>query len=160
MKDKKLFAARVILTVLTVAAVAAIFGHSMMNADDSSAESGFVLNLINGIFRALGIPVTADEFVVRKLAHFTEFAVLGALLSVTVYLYLFRRWKAFRIALPVGLLVAACDEWIQTMSKGRSSQFTDVLIDFSGVLFAALIVQLILYLIHRHKVKKEGNGIE
>lgn len=160
MKNGKRWIARLIFTLLSAAAIGFIFFHSSMSADDSSLESGGVVEWLNALFRGMGIPLELNDHIVRKLAHFTEFAVLGALLSVTVFLYLSKRLRTLLIALPAGLAVAVCDELIQTTSQGRSCQLGDVVIDFCGVLTAALIVQLVLYLIHRHRLKKEGNGNE
>lgn len=122
--------------------------------------SGAVREFINHIFKAVGLPFELNDLIVRKLAHFTEFAVLGVLLSITIYLYISKRRRTFFITLPAGLAVAVCDELIQMTSEGRACQITDVLIDFSGILFGALIIRLILYFIYRHQQKKEGNGIE
>lgn len=160
MKTNKRRIARPIMTILSVLAVGFIFLHSIMDAETSSAESGWMRDILNSAFRAININIVLDDFAVRKLAHFTEYAVMGALLSVTVFLYVSKRLKTFLLTLPIGLAVAVIDETIQMFSEGRSPQFTDVLIDFFGVLIAALIIQLILYLIDRHRLKKEGNGIE
>ncbi len=122
--------------------------------------SGTVREFINGILRSLGLPFILDEFIVRKLAHFTEYAILGALLSVTVYLYAAKRLRTWLVTLVIGAGVAVCDELIQTLSAGRSCQVTDMLIDFSGVMLASLVIQLILFLIYRNRKKKEGNEIE
>lgn len=158
MKNKKLFCARLIFTLLSIAAVGAIFYNSSLNADDSQSQSDLVVGINNWLFGFLGLGYDEASFLVRKLAHFTEYAVLGALLSVTVYLYVHRRLRTLCMALPIGLAVAVCDELIQTASEGRSCEFRDVMIDFCGVLTAALAVQLVLYLRGRHK--KEGNEIE
>ena len=160
MKNKKLFAARLVFTLLSVLTVGWIFLNSAMTAEESSSMSGSVRGFINQILESIGAPFLLTEHIVRKLAHFTEYAVLGALLSVTVYLYVQKRLRSFLLTLPIGLAVTVIDEFIQTLSEGRSCQVTDMLIDFSGVLLAALFVQFVLFLIYRHKIKKEGNEIE
>lgn len=159
MKKTKLTAARIVMTILTVAAVGFIFGNSLMNADDSSAESGRILGFINGILRSMNAGFEASEFIVRKAAHFTEFAVLGVLLSVTFRLYVQKPLKAALFAVSAGLCTAVCDELIQMSSSGRSCEIRDMLIDFSGVVFAALIVFLILRLKDRRK-KNERSSAE
>ena len=139
--------ARLILTLLSVVAVGAIFYNSF----ESTTQSDPLVDSINAFFKSIGLPIVVNDFIVRKAAHFSEYAVLGALLSVTVYLYAQKRWKSFFITLPIGAAVAVCDEVIQLFPVGRSCEVRDMLIDFSGVLIAALIVQLILYLIERHR---------
>ena len=159
MKKTKLTAARIVMTILTVAAVGFIFGNSLMNADDSSAESGRILGFINGILRSMNAGFELSEFIIRKAAHFTEFAVLGALLSVTFRLYVQKPLKAALLAASAGLCTAVCDELIQMSSSGRSCEIRDMLIDFSGVVSAALIVFLILRLKDRRK-KNERSSAE
>ena len=159
MNNKRLLAARIIFTVLSIAAVGFIFGNSLLSAEDSAEESSTVLELINRLLRAISSDWSAGEFAVRKLAHFTEFAVLCALLTVTVYLYIPKRLRSLLIAAPAGALVAVCDELIQTLSEGRSCEVRDMLIDISGVIFAALFVTLIITLIIKRK-KTEGVIIE
>ena len=133
------------MTVLTVAAIAAIFYNSMLNADDSTDQStpGFTFSLSEGV--------------VRKLAHFTEYSVLGVLLTTTVYLYTQKRVMTFCISLPSGVLIAVCDELIQLGSEGRSCQPRDVLIDGSGILLGALIVIAVISVIEKRKVKSIPN---
>ncbi len=75
---------------------------------------------------------------IRKAAHMTEYAIL----------FLLSRWAAFgttgstnlRAWLPVLLSVAyACtDEFHQSFVPGRSAQFSDVLVDSTGVLLAVI----------------------
>jgi len=81
-----------------------------------------------------------DMLLVRKLAHFTEYAVLGALLWLD--------WRllgrdGLLLPLGAGLLFAAGDELLQTFIPGRSGELLDVLLDFSGVLAAVLPARLI-----------------
>ena len=82
----------------------------------------------------------------RKLAHFTEFACLGALFS---WLFGMLRKKAI-FALPCGFAAASIDETIQRFVPGRGPSFYDVLIDTSGVLMG------ILFLILGHAIYKKS----
>ena len=59
------------------------------------------------------------------------------------------------IALSFGAAIAALTEIIQLNVPGRSGEFLDVLIDFSGYLLGALIVGLITFLVIRKQRKKE-----
>ena len=55
-----------------------IFSNSMKNADLSSADSGAVLRLVQQVLTAGGVDGTIiTEHVIRKTAHFTEYAALG-----------------------------------------------------------------------------------
>jgi VanZ family protein len=80
------------------------------------------------------------NYAVRKLAHFTEYAILTTLG--------YRAWSralnqvplsALRYALLVSILFAISDEFHQAFEPGRTSLITDVLIDSLGASVAALI---------------------
>ena len=103
-----------------------------------------VVTLLRPLFEVVGV-TDADlmAFLVRKAAHFTEYAILGVLARG-----LFGSLHAERGVrpLPAGLLVAfvpVVDECIQLFVPGRSGQLTDVLIDLSGVIVGALLAHLV-----------------
>lgn len=157
MKDKKRIAARVIMTVLTVAAIAAIFYNSSLDALESTEQSSPLTDWINGILARLPIPFGVTENFVRKAAHFTEYAILGVMLSVTYHLYLRKRKSVLLAALPTGAGVAICDELIQLIPAGRSAQVSDVLLDCCGILFGTLIVIAFISIIEIKHRKKNKN---
>lgn len=153
---------RVVLTAVCAAVTSWIFWNSSLSADDSTDQSSPITDALNNFLRSLNIPLTLDENAVRKTAHFTEYAILGALLAVTVYLYVkekrHKRGLTAAFALPIGAVVAVCDELIQTASAGRSCEVRDMFIDFSGILFSTLIVIGIISLREKRKRKKQRNG--
>lgn len=162
MKKERLWIMRIVLTVMTVAVIAFIFGRSTLSADGSTEESDFMLGWLNGILSRFGLG-EIDDYFVRKLAHFAEFFVLGALLCATAYSYLLRRGKMLLAALSAGLAVAVADELIQLGSEGRACEVRDMLLDYCAVLTAALCAMLILYLVGSRKSKrskKEGTKSE
>jgi len=74
------------------------------------------------------------HFVVRKTAHFTEYAVL-ALLAARAFLpsmrpFLRRGW--FVVALALVALVALLDEYNQSFNPARTGTIWDSLIDIAG----------------------------
>ena len=91
-------------------------------------------------------PLTSHQ--VRKLAHFAEYTLLGFLAMLCLRVYTRRFVRHISWPLLFGLLVANTDETIQLLMAGRSSQLTDVWIDFSGVC-AGLFVSLCLLLFLR-----------
>lgn len=128
-----------LLPVLTLALLCVIWGHSAMDADMSTAESDYILDFLKTIFGDMN---GLTDFVVRKAAHFTEFTMLGVLLSADVFVFL--RKADYMYIPPFGGLVAACiDETIQLYSAGRSSMLMDVWIDFSGVITGTLLAVVI-----------------
>ncbi len=68
------------------------------------------------------------DLILRKLGHFSEYAVLALLF----YHPLQSRPRAAVIALLLCALFAATDEWHQTFVPGRDGNIRDVLIDSSG----------------------------
>lgn len=155
----------VIFSVLTVLWCAVIFLFSAQNADESTDLSdGFIYTICDAIVPEFDDYTEAERqqlvsdlaFGVRKTAHFTVYAVLGALVFQAFCLI---RKKPLRSVCSVGFafLYACSDEFHQTFVEGRSGQFTDVLIDTSGALLAVLVSLLILHFAEgRRKKKTEG----
>lgn len=136
MRNKK-----VIFIILTLVWVAVIFSFSLQPGEVSGGMSGSFLQKIlewfaPGVFEQLEtMPQKQLEFwhtVLRKCAHFSEFAVLGVLSSLTVsQTKLSRRGL---IALGFCLAVAAMDETLQLFVDGRAGRVVDVMIDGVGAL--------------------------
>lgn len=80
--------------------------------------------------------------IIRKLAHFTEYAILTTLgywgwakgVGKAPHL-------ALRITLAVSILFAISDEFHQRFVPGRTSMLTDVFVDCFGAAVAALILR-------------------
>ena len=77
MSEKKRRVLSTVLICLCIATVAFISGNSMPGSKASSNVSNSVLGALDPIIRRFGI-VSKDDLWLRKLAHFTEFAALGA----------------------------------------------------------------------------------
>ncbi len=155
-ETKRLNAFLIVLFIITGFYIAFIWLHSAMNADASGGESLYVLKLLNDFLRFIGLSaqMTTDH-IVRKSAHFCEFALLGCLCMWCSFL--FNRKKVITGIMPCGffcLFVAVTDEYIQLFSEGRSSEVKDVLLDFigsiCGVVFFIIII-LIILLIKKRK---------
>ena len=131
---------RIILIVLSLLWIVFIFSNSLEDSVESGAKSSWALEIARKIFPSI------SEFFIRKLAHFTEFAILGFLFSANISSFIYPESIAERkkllwipLALPATFLAACFDEFLQNFSEGRHPAFTDVLIDTSGGLFAILI---------------------
>ena len=149
MSEKKRRVLSTMLICLCIATVAFIWGNSMLGSKASSNVSNSVLGALDPIIRRFGI-VSKDDLWLRKLAHFTEFAALGAEL---LFLAAVRRRLGLQAASNcafTALLAALTDETIQLIS-GRNSQVLDVLLDFSGALTGILIARLICRLIKKRR---------
>lgn len=121
-----------------------IWGNSMQSGVQSGAASGQITEFINEIF-ADGDAVVVTEHFIRKMAHFTEYAVLGVLtvLMLQQKRKLNKRYGA--LMLTIGCVTAVLDEMIQYFTPGRFCAVTDMLIDMSGVLCGFAIMVLRVY---------------
>lgn len=137
------------LTVLIILTLALIWGHSLLGREASSEESGFVMELLEPVLEMVVGEGNVTEFLVRKLAHFTEFFVLG-LEMLTFFAYrkpLFP--QAFLLALTHGFFAAFLDETIQIFS-GRGPMIQDVWLDVSGfAVGASLMLGIMVWTKHR-----------
>ena len=86
---------------------------------------------------------------IRKWAHFVEFFVLG------VFVYLIFRQTVVRhkilVAFVLCVLVGVMDESIQCFIDGRTSQFSDVLIDSFGSFVGIVIGKCLPRKLHKDK---------
>ncbi|MBP3884278.1 MAG: VanZ family protein [Olsenella sp.] len=124
---------------------AVIWGHSFIQGPDSANESGLVVQLVRPVFELAGMrDVETITLVVRKLAHFSEYAVLGYL--VGRLRGSLRRGRSGALALSVAwvLFVPVIDETIQLHVPGRAGSPVDVLIDLCGVALGSVLALVVL----------------
>lgn len=112
-----------------------IFVMSSFNASLSSNQSNFVVRLIHDIIPSIDIEIL--KLGVRKVAHFTEYFILGILLYKTLFLYK----KQVYSAIPLGVIYAISDEIHQYFVPGRVADIMDVLIDSMGLLVGIVIIK-------------------
>jgi VanZ family protein len=125
-----------VCAVLLILNIAVIWGNSLLPGSISGAISGWIRDLLASLFPGGSEESDSGHGLLRKLAHFTEFSCLGALL--TWLLVLVQKHKA--LALPCGFLVACADETIQRFVPERGPSFRDVLIDTAGVTAGILLL--------------------
>ena len=148
---------RVIVFALTAGMIAFAFIHSAMPASESSKESNSVLAFLSALLSGLGIHRELTGLFVRKLAHFSEYTVIGTLLVSCAYSFdRARPYRYLAAVLFTGLASALTDETIQQFSEGRAGQITDVWLDFSGVLTGTALMLLFFVLYIRIKKRKRG----
>lgn len=162
------------LTCLTLFWMVFIFMMSSAGKDESNSQSGAVCEFICEHF-VEGYEEMAPEeqiqmqqkisFPVRKCAHLSEYAVLGALMTLTAASWRREGEETMRTGetpggtvriLPVlaaGFLYAVSDEIHQIFVPGRSGEPRDVLIDTSGVLIGICLVRFHFSLRERRKRK-------
>ena len=103
--------------------------------------------------RALkGLLIQGPTYLVRKAAHFSEYALLG--LFVELLCVSFADRLLFLMPESLCLAAALIDEGIQLFSDGRSAQLRDVCIDLSGATLGLLIAMLVLAVVAHIKRRK------
>lgn len=141
-KNKSTFI-KIIMTLVTICFILFIFVHSSMPATVSKAESGKLTNILNDILTKLGLNIKFENGIIRKIAHFGEFFILGTLLALTDKTYNRNITKDFMNINFIGLITAVIDETIQLFVEGRAGMIQDVWIDFCGVFCGTCMIMLI-----------------
>lgn len=134
--------------------MAIIFTLSACSAEKSDQQSGFLVNIVTSVFPgATDIDLTTT--IIRKTAHFLEYALLGFLLaraySKNVKVAK-ESSKMILLAVITAALYSTSDEIHQIFVPGRSCEFRDICIDTIGALLGASIYYLIY--------KKRANKVE
>ena len=140
-------------TALLIAILAFIWGNSALPGETSGALSGWV-----GQFLSKFLPFLTTEkglHILRKLAHFSEFAALGMCLSWLFCMVVERKTWQLLLPLLCGAAAACIDETIQIFSPGRYCSMIDVGIDTSGVLTGIIVMFLGYALFKRIRQKQE-----
>lgn len=139
---------RWILYIVLCLIVFFIWDNSLQNGGTSDGFSLIFAKWIAPIANKLGFygNIWALNRIIRKLAHLTEFTILGGVLYVVLRRYI--EYGTVVKTIVVGIVIASLDEFIQLFSLGRSSQFSDVLIDTIGVIIGISIVKLAYYISH------------
>lgn len=163
--NKKRLALTIIVGILALAINVFIIVQASLDSVRSSESSGMLVSFLKTVINAL-IPnaindsnINVFSSVIRKLVgHFGLFLVNGLLTSLFIYLlkgfFLKSYWIDIIISLSFGLFVAALTEFIQIFTPGRSGEFLDILIDYSGYILGAGIIVLIIYLILKREKKR------
>lgn len=128
----------IVLTVIM------IFSFSLKDAEESSQQSDWVSDKLAEIVEAVEDAVNT-KINIRKIAHFCEYALLGAETSFLCFLVegnKKKKWLSFSV---FGVVTAALDEAMQSFSPGRDPAVRDVFIDMSGYI-AGLLFTLCVYL--------------
>lgn len=152
---------RGILIILLLGTCWLIFGFSSQDSEKSSGISMNVSKVIVDLFKGNESNETKlqlaknIEHIIRKLAHFSIYTLVGLLLMSLVSTYNLTNKRKIIISLVAGFLYACSDEIHQLFVAGRSCEIRDVLIDTSGILLGILICIGTLKLFNKYRNKKE-----
>ncbi len=134
----------IILTAALLAlTLAFIWGNSLLSIPESEKASLGLLELLGPLLDRVFGPGIITDHILRKTAHFCEFALLGAELRLLFRLLGQKGLQGQANALFAALAAAVTDESLQLLSD-RGSQVRDVLLDFSGSFTGALLMLLLL----------------
>lgn len=152
---------RIIIMILLLGTFYIIFGFSSQNGEESGNLSGKIAKFV---VEQLPIQKTEKslkrtEAVIRKIAHFSIYTLVGFLLMSFVSTYAIKENKRMIISLIVGILYATSDEIHQSFIPNRSCQLTDVMIDSMGLLLGILILLTILKIHKKIKIKINRQNI-
>ncbi len=146
MKKKK-----IILGIMIAAWLCVIWGHSLQPAEVSDGESGRFLIILEQF-----LPFLRGEdgmYMVRKAAHFTEYAILGFLLCLEFVTFSREVLRRFLNPVVGALLAAFIDETIQLFVEGRSGQVSDIWIDVAGAALGTAITLVVIgFRQRKHKI--------
>lgn len=149
---------RRLVTVLHLLMVVGVlmlqYAFSAQPAEISGSISGGLAEQLMSIFGQQGNAQLVEQWdvILRKLAHFTLYFLLGYGLMGTV-----RSKKpiwAFSIAIGIGAICAACDEFHQNFVEGRGPSIRDVLLDSAGVIVGAFVCYGVIRLWRRRKSRR------
>ena len=145
---------RWILYILLGLIVFFIWDNSMQNGGSSDGFSLLFAEPVTPIANKLGFHgnIWTLNRIVRKLAHLTEFTILGSVLYTILRRYI--TYGTVIKTIGLGMLIASLDEFIQRFSPGRSSQFSDILIDTVGIFIGILVVKLVYYIRYKRSTFK------
>lgn len=145
-----------------------IYAFSALNSTDSASMSGSLLakllalidprwNQLSSARQTAIMHMLHRGF--RKCGHFSEYGVLGALLTASVHFICKSRplFPRAEILLPalLSLLYAFTDELHQRFVAGRSGELRDVCIDLAGACCGCLLMNGAISLYHRRLRRKQ-----
>ena len=145
---------KVVLWLLVLGCMAVIFSFSGQSAEESTGLSDSLLYDVLS-FLKLELSETMIAFLsvfIRKVAHFSIYALLGALICLLMkWGYLLAGKRCFFAPVAISALYAFTDEFHQLFISGRSGQIKDVLIDSSGAVVGTVFVILLFSLLKRRQ---------
>lgn len=133
-----------------------IWGNSLVPGTGSSHLSLSVVSIVRSWLSEMGLPSAwLTNLLVRKLAHFSEYALLSILVhnafSTDSKLSIHR----FAMVCVAPVMVACVDETIQRFVPGRCGTPVDVLIDCCGAAFGILVCHVMGCALRRGKIGHE-----
>jgi VanZ family protein len=142
-----------VCATLVICNIAFIWGNSLLNGDTSGDISGGFSAWIGQFIPFLSPDSPNGHFLIRKMAHFSIFLLLG--MNLCWLMQMLCKRHPFLRAFAVAACVAAIDESIQRFIPDRHGCFSDMLLDSCGALAGIGCLLLGYTLLCKLKMKKE-----
>ena len=156
----KNYIVRPIFLIFAVIWMITVFKFSSQPADTSENTSlNLTKRIVNVFFNSKSsvekeqITEKLDPYI-RKLAHFTLYAIGGILIANYINTYNIKDKNKIIYSIGIGATYACTDEFHQLFVEGRSGQLTDVLIDSLGVATGVCIFLCVITIFNKFKDKK------
>lgn len=137
---------RYILIFLNILCIAFVFYNSLKSGESSSETSSGFLKVFNGFLQDINLPIITEELL-RSIAHFSEFFLLGILQFCLYNNLLITPKKYFPAVAFSSIFIPFIDETLQYFSVGRAAEVVDMWKDFGGYICGAIITFGIISLI-------------
>ncbi len=146
---------RCVFLALSLVWMAVIFSFSAKTAAVSSEESGLVTQVVAAIMPQKLAESTANilETIIRKVAHFSEYTVLGIFVYGFFQQCVVQRRAAFCTA-AVCAVYAVSDEVHQLFVDGRACRVADMLIDSAGAICGIFIYIAAVHILRKVQKNK------
>lgn len=140
---------RTFYIILIIIWAVLVFYLSSQTGGDSSGVSRMVVELFTKDENIINIV----EPYIRKIAHFSEYALGGILFMLLFNTYEWSDKRKLITTISLGIWYAATDEIHQLMVPGRVGSFVDVYIDTLGFSTGVCTMMLILKFLKRNDMK-------
>ena len=155
---------RFILVLLLLVTFGMIFNFSNQDSDKSGSTSQKLTEAITRDIKAIqelnkdekAKVIDQIENIIRKIAHFSLYALVGFLLMSLLITYNINEKNKIISTVTIGAIYAISDEFHQSFIPGRSGQASDVFLDTLGVAVGGLFILLIIKIVNRLKKNKNN----
>ena len=149
---------RTIFILLLLCTFFIIFGFS---SQDGETSGGISRNITNKILQLSNQYKNMEqeekeqiadrtEKIIRKIAHFSIYTLVGLLLMGLLSTYKIKENWRMILSIVLGMIYAVSDEIHQSFTPGRSPKITDIYIDTLGVILGVLLVLLVIKIYEKY----------
>ena len=143
---------RVISLIFVMGIAVTILLFSSQNGDKSGVSSGQFTEIILDV---MGEEEAAEErmleigFLIRKLAHFSEYFALATSIYIFVWTYGISLAETTLLSVLCATAYAATDELHQYFVPGRNASALDILLDSMGSVAGVLAIRLFFFWVEK-----------